>query len=268
MTGRYDFPSRSGKSPRKSRVPRDTPFAVAKAWSSTVTEFLMKFDNLYDSEMMNQNNKSIESLQLPRRTRFYQSAIDTDHLNKNASYKSLPDSTILFICTFDPFGKALAKYTFQAKCLEDDELYLNDGTERIFCNCTYQGNDIPEELRLFYEYMQSGKAGSDLTRRIDNAVVSAKKREEWKSEYMKERALLMDIREEGREEGREEVREEDRIYIERERERANKADERANKADERANKADERASKADERASKAEAQLARYIMTFGELKDS
>jgi len=87
---------------------------------------------------------------------------------------------------------------------------------------------------------------------FDNAVVDARKREEWKSEYMKERALLMDIREE--------VREEDRIYIERERERANKADERANKADERANKADERASI-------AEAQLARYIMTFGELKD-
>jgi len=42
----YDFPSRSGKSPRKSRVPRDTPFAVAKGWLSTVIEFLMKFDNL------------------------------------------------------------------------------------------------------------------------------------------------------------------------------------------------------------------------------
>ena len=41
---------------------------------------------VYDSEMMNQNKKSIESLQLSRRTRFYQSSIDTDHMNRNASY--------------------------------------------------------------------------------------------------------------------------------------------------------------------------------------
>ena len=33
-----------------------------------------------------------------------------------------------------------------------------------------EGNDIPEDLRLFYDYMQSGKAGSDLTQRIDDAV--------------------------------------------------------------------------------------------------
>jgi len=193
---------------------------------------------VYDSEMMNQNKKSIESLQLSRRTRFYQSSIDTDHMNRNASYKSLPDSAILFICTFDPFGRALSKYTFQPKCLEDDELYLNDGTEWVFYNCTYEGDDIPEDLRQFYEYMQSGKADNDLTRRIDNAIAEAKKREEWKSEYMKERVLLMDAREEGREE--------EKINTERERERADKADERA---------------------AKAEAQLARYIMTFGELKD-
>ena len=33
---------------------------------------------IYDAEMQNKNNKSIEDLQLPRRSRFYQAAIDTE----------------------------------------------------------------------------------------------------------------------------------------------------------------------------------------------
>ena len=54
-------------------------------------------NRVYDGEMHNKNNKSIESMALPKRTRFYQSSLDADHMNKGSLYKDLPESVILFI---------------------------------------------------------------------------------------------------------------------------------------------------------------------------
>lgn len=175
---------------------------------------------VYDAEMQNLNKKSTSSLELPRRTRFYQASIDMDHMNKSQSYRTLPDSTILFICTFDPFGKGLAQYTIRGRCDENTEITIDDGAERILYNCCYEGEDIPEELRKLYDYIETGKSSSDLTERIDNAVEEAKKIEEWRSGYMKEMALFMEAKEEGREEGREE----EKKNTEKERKRANAAE--------------------------------------------
>ena len=57
--------------------------------------------------------------------------MDTDHLSKGKSYRELPEGRVLFLCTFDPFGRGYAKYSFQNLCKEDRELYLKDGTEEI-----------------------------------------------------------------------------------------------------------------------------------------
>ena len=151
---------------------------------------------VYDGEMQNLNNKTIESLALPKRMRFYQASIDTDHLQKNQFYKTLPDSIILFICTFDPLGLGLSTYTFRECCKEADGLELGDGTTKILFNCTYKGKDIPENLRSLYNYIESGIITDDLTHRIDTAVQTGRYREQWRSEYMKERAMIMDILEE------------------------------------------------------------------------
>ena len=167
-------------------------------------------DRVYDAEIQNLNNKSVSSLELPRRTRFYQASIDMDHLNKGGSYKTLPDSAIIFICTFDPFGKGLSKYTVRGICGEDREIIVDDGAVRLFYNCCYKGNDIPEGLRQLYDYVETGKSSNDLTKRIDGAVEKARKIEEWRSNYMIESIRLMDARDEGREEGREEGKKEGR----------------------------------------------------------
>ncbi len=196
-------------------------------------------DRVYDAEMQNQNNESLENLELPKRSRFYQSSIDTDCMNKNYSYRKLPESAILFICTFDPFEKGLSQYTFKEKCEEDGSISLKDGTKKIFYNCTYKGDDIPEDKKQLYNYIENGKTKSELTKRIDSSVKEARKREEWKSDYMKERVIIMDA-------------------IEAERERAEKAEDRAEKAKGRAEK--ERA-----RADSAEAELARYKEKYGVL---
>ena len=91
--------------------------------------------------------------------------------------------------------------TFRERCDEDHEFVLKDGTEKHFFNCCYEGDDMAEELREFYDYVSKDKVGSDLTQRINDAVVHGRLNEVWRSEYIRERQILMDAKEEGREEG-------------------------------------------------------------------
>lgn len=168
---------------------------------------------VYDAEMQNQNNKTIESLELPKRSRFYQGAIDIDFMNRGNLYKNLPDSNVMFICTFDPFGCGLSKYTFMPCCEEEPKLKLKDGTAKIFYNSTYRGNDLPDDLKDLYDYVQTGIAESDLTKKIDAAVVKGRKNEIWRTQYMKEWVVLQEAKEEGREEGREEANSERIAYM-------------------------------------------------------
>ena len=156
---------------------------------------------VYDVEMQNLNHKKVEDLQLPRRSRFYQSSIDIDYMDKGNSYKDLPESSVLFICTFDPFGKGMGVYTFREYCEEMPGYRLNDGTVKIFYNCCYKGDDIAEGLRKLYDYIENGKTDDDLTRKIEAAVSLGRKNYVWRTQYMKLRTMLMDEREEGREEG-------------------------------------------------------------------
>ena len=37
------------------------------------------------------------------------------------------------------------------------------------------GEDIPDNLREFYDYVENGNAGNELTKRIDEAVVKSRK---------------------------------------------------------------------------------------------
>ncbi len=152
--------------------------------------------SVYDAEMQNRNKHSVEFLALPKRTRYYQALIDSNNLKGNDSYRSLPNSYILFICTFDPFGEDKGCYTFVEQCLEIPGLKLEDGTEKRFYNCTYDGDDIPDSVKRFFKYNQSGEATDDLTSRIDEAVAEARKKEEWGVIYVKERLYISDIIEE------------------------------------------------------------------------
>ena len=61
-----------------------------------------------------------------------------------------------------------------------------------------KGDELPEDLRCFYKYVETGVAGNNLTRRIDAAVVQGKKNKAWRSQFMRERLALQDAIEEGR----------------------------------------------------------------------
>lgn len=89
-------------------------------------------DIFYDAEMQNKNGKSLEYLALPKRSRYYQSVMDSEILKKGLHYSRLNDSYIIFICTFDPFGLGQYVYTFRNICEENPNLQLGDKTTKIF----------------------------------------------------------------------------------------------------------------------------------------
>jgi predicted transposase/invertase (TIGR01784 family) len=156
---------------------------------------------IYDAEMENLNHKSVESHQLPRRSRFYQGAIDIDFMDKNYSYKLLPESRVIFICTFDTFKLGWSRYTFRERCDENPEICLDDGTEKVFYNCKYEGEDIPDGIRNLYEFIGTGHTCDELTEKLDSAVTKARSNEIWRTQYMKEWVVIQDARDEGYEDG-------------------------------------------------------------------
>lgn len=161
---------------------------------------------LYDAEMQNQNNRSLESIALPRRSRYYQSMIDIDAIDSGKGYRELLDSDVIFICTFDPFELGLPVYTFTSRCSEELSFALPDGCTKYFFNVTADPNQVPDDLKAFFRYTVDGTATDELTKEIDVIVKSNRTNEEWRTEYMYFNIIEQDAKEEGREEGREEER--------------------------------------------------------------
>lgn len=68
----------------------------------------------------------------------------------------------------------------------------------MFYNCCYKGDDIPEDLRKLYDYIETGRAENELTKSIETAVENGRNNKVWRSQYMKERTLVRDAKDEER----------------------------------------------------------------------
>lgn len=159
-------------------------------------------NTVYNAEM--QQKGGSETLdQLPKRSRYYQGIIDLNLIEKGLPYSALNSSYVIFICTFDPFGKGLYQYTFRHLCEEDMSLVLEDGTTKFFFNTKGNLKDAPEELGKFLQYIETEQAESAFTEELDREVERTRHNEKWRREYMKELLHDFDVKEEGRREGKE-----------------------------------------------------------------
>ena len=84
---------------------------------------------VYDLEMQAARKKN-----LPKRSRYYQGMIDLNLIERGADYEELKESYVIFICTYDLFGKNACVYTFENRCCEVEGLCLEDGTMKVFLN--------------------------------------------------------------------------------------------------------------------------------------
>ena len=140
---------------------------------------------VYNVEM--QRGKNIN---LAKRSRYYQGNIDLDKISKGDDYLTLNKSYVIFICTFDPFGKGRHRYTFRNLCVEDNSIELKDETDKVFLNTSGILNDVDEEMIEFLQYVEQStdevaqNAKSDLVKAINQKVNHVKHDKAMEVQYM------------------------------------------------------------------------------------
>lgn len=162
-------------------------------------------DTVYNSEM-NAERKT----DLAKRSRYYQSLLDTNLLEPGIpNYNLLNQSYIILITCFDLFGLGKYQYTFEPKCKEAPDLKLEDGATRIFLNTRGKNDsEVPKELVDFLHYLEDTTderavaSGSERIQRIHECVRKVKLNEEMGVKYMQAWEEKYYERQDGREEGK------------------------------------------------------------------
>ena len=134
-----------------------------------------------------------------------------------AAYAELPNSYVIFICDFDPFGYEKYRYVFRNYCEEVADLPAEDGNVTIFLSTRgSNAEEVSKELVKFLEYVRADleesteNFGDDFVKSLQEAVGSVKRSREMGDRFMLLELMLQDERREGREEGRAEGRAEGR----------------------------------------------------------
>ena len=167
---------------------------------------------VFDIEMQVSAGKDGE---LAKRSRYYQGMIDMEVLEKGGLYEDLNPTYIIFICTFDLFGKGLPKYTFCNQCEEDGTIALGDETTKVFLNSKGRTEGIDPDIAAFLQYIDGKDAEGVFMKDVDAEVQRVKRHDETRREYMTLKQEFERIarvnRAEGWEEGKAEGVEQNRL---------------------------------------------------------
>lgn len=146
----------------------------------------------------------MQALQKPaikKRARYYHSQLDMELLLSGLPYADLPNTYVIFICDFDPFGKQKYRYTQKKVCGEAQELNLDDGAHTIFLSTKGKNADeVPQELVKLLDYVGASLLDSeqefedDFVRKLQSAVRDVKASREMGARYMTFQDLLNDER--------------------------------------------------------------------------
>ncbi len=162
---------------------------------------------VYNAEM-----QAKKKMDLAKRSRYYQSMIDTSLLEPGVpDYNRLNASYIIIIMPFDLFGYEKYCYTFEAICLEEPECRLQDGAYRIFLNTKGKNRqEVTGELVEFLRYVEqttdevAAQSESARLKRIHDRVRRVRASEEVGVRYMQAWEERYFDRQESWEEGRKE----------------------------------------------------------------
>lgn len=98
----------------------------------SITETIDKEDNISIIRVYDIEPNNIETINLPKRSRYYQALTDVKLLSTGVDYDSLPDLFTIWILPYDPFGKNHMIYFVKNMVEGFDDLYYNDGIRKIF----------------------------------------------------------------------------------------------------------------------------------------
>ena len=108
-------------------------------------------ESWYDIEFQSENTDDI-----PKRSRYYHSMIDTHILGPGEAYAKLQPCYVIFLCRFDLFGKGKAVYQFQNYDIKN-RLLLGDESYTIVLNSKAETGSIPKELEALFGYINEGE---------------------------------------------------------------------------------------------------------------
>lgn len=163
-----------------------------------------------EKRIYNTEAQKAEKKDLVKRSRFYQSLIDSSLLEPGEiNFNQMNDTCIIMITPFDLFGEGRYQYTFRSRCDENPALSMEDGAIRIFLNSHGKNpEEVSPELIEFLKYMESTDAAlaensaNEKLKKIHKHVSQIKASEEIGVKYMQKwEEKVLDI-EKGREEGR------------------------------------------------------------------
>ena len=158
----------------------------------------------YNVEMQAVKHKA-----LSKRSRYYHSQMDMEFLLSGEEYDSLPNTYVIFICDFDPFGEGKYRYTLETKCRESESVVIEDGRTSIFLNT--HGTNEQEESETFVKFMKYVRAElsesmddyeDDFVRKLQQTVKKIKQSREMGVRYMSFYEMLKEERSDGKLEGR------------------------------------------------------------------
>ena len=157
----------------------------------------------YDLEMQNGHKA-----ELPKRARFHQAEMDATFLKPGAKFQDLPESFVVFICTFDPFYSKKYRYTYRETCVETGE-DLGDGSCKIFLNTKGENaSEVPQELIALLKYLEHSNEDcaeemqDERIRSLNRKVTALKNSRRLEEAYMTMQEMLDDQKKQGKEEGK------------------------------------------------------------------
>ena len=129
---------------------------------------------------------------LPKRSRYYHDQIDMDALLAGDSYENLPDTYVIFICDFDPFGKDKYRY----------------GVRTVYLNAHGRNRDgIPEELLQFLNYVKNTGRAEEISttdpfvRHLQDSIDKIKQNRGMEERYMLLEEMMRNEKQKGIQEG-------------------------------------------------------------------
>ena len=157
----------------------------------------------YNVEMQVRREIPIE-----KRARYHHSQMDMELLSAGISYEELPDTFVIFICDYDPFGKGLYYYTCRTKCEEDALLEYEDGCRTIYLSTKGKDEEkVPKSLVRFLKFVAADIEQSDqdfeddYVEQLQKSIHTVKESREMGERYMIFEEMMEEERRVGRIEG-------------------------------------------------------------------
>lgn len=142
--------------------------------------YVKNSNRVFDIELQTTDEKNLEL-----RSRYYQGVMDIDELERGELFFNMKESFIIFICMFDPFGQNLPIYTVKQTFAENNKLFFDDKTHKIFYNVNaFEKLSDDVETKAFLKYLCKKQSTTKFTQSLERAVHKNRNNQYWRHDYM------------------------------------------------------------------------------------